>query len=223
MYVYFVCIYIDIYPRVCIVCICIYIYICMHIMNIFIHICVYDMHMCTHTHTHTHTYIYIYIHIIYAYMYIDVSAYNVCIFVCICMYFMYICCVQYWTSSGGNTPQSSCDTATDHPSRKLSKLDEPDIQDTAGEVELISDVLLWTPSHGRAKAGRTARTYIQQLCVNTRYYPEDMPEAMDDREGWRERERERERESPGYPCWWRDMMMMKIMYMCMYASYINLY
>ena len=27
--------------------------------------------------------------------------------------------------------------------------------------ELRSDVLLWTPSHGRAKAGRPARTYIQ--------------------------------------------------------------
>ena len=30
--------------------------------------------------------------------------------------------------------------------------------------ELIRDVLLWTPTHGRAKAGRPARTYIQQLC-----------------------------------------------------------
>ena len=30
--------------------------------------------------------------------------------------------------------------------------------------ELISDVHLWTPSHGRAKAGRPSRTYIQQLC-----------------------------------------------------------
>ena len=29
--------------------------------------------------------------------------------------------------------------------------------------ELISDVLLWTPTHGRAKSGRPARTYIQQL------------------------------------------------------------
>ena len=29
--------------------------------------------------------------------------------------------------------------------------------------ELISDVLLWTPTHGRAKAGRPARTYIQKL------------------------------------------------------------
>ena len=33
--------------------------------------------------------------------------------------------------------------------------------------ELISDVLLWTPTHGRAKAGRPARTYIQQLCEDT--------------------------------------------------------
>ena len=33
--------------------------------------------------------------------------------------------------------------------------------------ELIRDVLLWTPTHGRAKAGRPARTYIQQLCVDT--------------------------------------------------------
>ena len=29
--------------------------------------------------------------------------------------------------------------------------------------ELISDVLLWTPTYGRPKAGRPARTYIQQL------------------------------------------------------------
>ena len=29
--------------------------------------------------------------------------------------------------------------------------------------ELISDVLLWTPTYSRAKAGRPARTYIQQL------------------------------------------------------------
>ena len=33
--------------------------------------------------------------------------------------------------------------------------------------ELKSDVLLWTSAKGRAKAGRPARTYIQQLCENT--------------------------------------------------------
>ena len=34
--------------------------------------------------------------------------------------------------------------------------------------ELISDILLWTPSYGRSKAGRVARTYILQLCADTR-------------------------------------------------------
>ena len=52
--------------------------------------------------------------------------------------------------------------------------------------ELISDVL-WTPSHGQAKAGRPARTYIQLLCADTRCSPEDLPEAMNDWEEWRER------------------------------------
>ena len=53
--------------------------------------------------------------------------------------------------------------------------------------ELISDVLLWTPTYGRAKAGRQARTYIQQLCEDTGCSLEDLPEAMNDREKWRER------------------------------------
>ena len=56
--------------------------------------------------------------------------------------------------------------------------------------ELISDVLLWTPTYGRAKAGRLARTYIQQLCEDTGCSPEDLPEAMNDRENWRERVRD---------------------------------
>ena len=38
------------------------------------------------------------------------------------------------------------------------------------------------PTYGRAKAGRPARTYIQQLCEDTGYSPEDLPEAMNDRE-----------------------------------------
>ena len=50
--------------------------------------------------------------------------------------------------------------------------------------ELISDVLLWTPAYGQAKAGRPARTYIQQLWKDTGCSPEDLPEAMNDREKW---------------------------------------
>ena len=48
--------------------------------------------------------------------------------------------------------------------------------------EVISDVLLWTPAYGQAKAGRLARTYIQQLCEDTGCSPEDLPEEINDRE-----------------------------------------
>ena len=53
--------------------------------------------------------------------------------------------------------------------------------------ELIGDVLLWTPTYGRANAGRPARTYIQKLCEDMGCSPEDLPEAMNDREKWRDR------------------------------------
>ena len=56
--------------------------------------------------------------------------------------------------------------------------------------KLISDVLLWTTTYGRAKAGRPTRTYIQQLCGDTGCSPEDLPEAMNDREEWWERVRD---------------------------------
>ena len=56
--------------------------------------------------------------------------------------------------------------------------------------ELISDVLLWTPSHGRAKTGQPARTHIQHFCVDTGCSSEDLPEVMNDREGWRKRVRD---------------------------------
>ena len=56
--------------------------------------------------------------------------------------------------------------------------------------KLIRDVLLWTPTYGRAKAGRPARIYIQQLSEDTECSSEDLPEAMNDREKWRERVRD---------------------------------
>ena len=68
--------------------------------------------------------------------------------------------------------------------------------------ELISDVLLWTPTHGRAKAGRPARTYIQQLCEDTGCCPEDLPEAMNDWEKWRERVRDIRATSTTWWWWW---------------------
>ena len=68
--------------------------------------------------------------------------------------------------------------------------------------ELISDVLLWTPTHGREKAGRIARTYIQQLCEDTGCCPEDLPETMNDREMWRERVRDIRATSTTWWWWW---------------------
>ena len=85
----------------------------------------------------------------------------------------YSCCFV-----GCCTPQNSSYTATYHLSRKLSKLDEPELWDIAEEV--------WTPSHGRAKARWPARTYIQHLCADTGYNLEDLSGEMDDRDEWRD-------------------------------------
>ena len=68
--------------------------------------------------------------------------------------------------------------------------------------ELIIDVLLWTPTHGRAKAGRPAQTYIQQLCEDTGCCPEELPRAMNDREEWRERVRDIRATSATWWWWW---------------------
>ena len=68
--------------------------------------------------------------------------------------------------------------------------------------ELISDVLLWTPTYECAKAGRPARTYIQQLCEDTGCNPEDLPEAMNDREKWRERVRDIHAGGTTWWWWW---------------------
>ena len=68
--------------------------------------------------------------------------------------------------------------------------------------EIVSDVLLWTPTYGQSKAGRPARTYIQQLCDDTGCNPEDLPEAMNDRETWKERVRNIRASRTTWWWWW---------------------
>ena len=68
--------------------------------------------------------------------------------------------------------------------------------------KLISDVLLWIPTYGRAKAGRPARTYIQQLCEDTGCSSEDLPEAMNDKEKWRETVRDISASGTTWWWWW---------------------
>ena len=109
---------------------------------------------------------------------------------------------QYWTSPGVKTPQDTNYTATCLPSRKLYKLDKPYTQDTAGEARTNSSVMYsYGPLHmAKQKSGRPARTYIQQLCEDTRCNPEDLPKAMNDREKWREKVRDIR--AGGMTWWW---------------------
>ena len=70
--------------------------------------------------------------------------------------------------------------------------------------ELITDVLLWTPTYGREKAGWPALTYIQQLCEDTGYSQEDLPEAMNDWEMGRGRVRDIRFSGTKWWSWWWD-------------------
>ena len=102
------------------------------------------------------------------------------------------CCVQSWISPGSNTPTRHQLYGHLPPITKTIQVRRTR---HAGHCwrrrdELIRDVLLWIPTHGRAKAGRPARTYIQQLCEDTGCCPEDIPRAMNDWEEWRERVRD---------------------------------
>ena len=85
--------------------------------------------------------------------------------------------------------------------------------------KLISDVLLWTPTYSRAKAGQPARTYIQQLCEDMACNPEDLPEAMNDREKWRERIRDIR--ASGMTWWWWCYMAIPLKHLTVCKQMIN--
>ena len=127
------------------------------------------------------------------------------------------CWEQYWTSPGGSTPQDTNYTAACLPSRKLYKLDEPNTQDIAGEAKTNSSVMYPSgpPHMARAKAGRPARTYIQQLYEDTGCNHEDLPKAMNDRE--ESRERIRDIRAGGTTL----MMMMKCMFAYEFVCLFN--
>ena len=68
--------------------------------------------------------------------------------------------------------------------------------------KLISNVLLWTPSHGHASVGGPARTYLQQFYTDAGCSLEDLPEVIDDRDRWQERVRETRASSTTWWWWW---------------------
>ena len=86
--------------------------------------------------------------------------------------------------------------------------------------ELIRDVLLWTPTHGRAKAVRPARTYIQQLCEDTGCCPEDLPRVMNDREEWRERVRDIRATSAIWWWWLLQSLVSRSFLVCLRHSFL---
>ena len=88
--------------------------------------------------------------------------------------------------------------------------------------ELIRDVLLWTPTYSQAKAGWPARTYIQQLCEDTGCSPEDLPEAMNDREKWRERVRDIHASGTTWWWWWYAGSIYSIFLLCMESNALKM-
>ena len=80
--------------------------------------------------------------------------------------------------------------------------------------ELINDVLLLTPTYGQAKAGRPARTYIEQLCEDTGCDLEDLPKVMNDREKWRERVRDIRAGGTTWWWWWWYLFHISVSWVC---------
>ena len=78
--------------------------------------------------------------------------------------------------------------------------------------KLISEVLLWPPTYGRAKAGRPARTYIQQQCEDTGCSPEDLPEVMNVREKWQERVRDIRASGTTWWWWYKSQIHLRMEY-----------
>ena len=128
------------------------------------------------------------------------------------------CCKQSWTSPGSNTLQDTNCTATCLLSQKTIQ-----VRWTrhAGHCwrsrdEFISDVLLWIPTHGWAKAGWPARNIHSANYVRIwDVVPEDLPEAMNDREKWRERVRDIRATSTTWWWWYAcDMCFIYNIYTC---------
>ena len=78
--------------------------------------------------------------------------------------------------------------------------------DTAGEVGTSSYVMssCGTLHMDEQRQGdQLEPTYIQQLSVDTGYRPEDLPEAMEDREGWWKRVRDVRADGSAWR-WWNS-------------------
>ena len=55
--------------------------------------------------------------------------------------------------------------------------------------EIISDILLWSPTHGHTSVGQPAKIYIDQLCEDTACYREKWLKVTANKNRWRESKR----------------------------------
>ena len=53
--------------------------------------------------------------------------------------------------------------------------------------ELASDLLLWSPNHGKRRVGHPAINYIDQLCRDTECLPNNLSALLQDQDGWLDR------------------------------------
>ena len=51
--------------------------------------------------------------------------------------------------------------------------------------ELICDVFLWLPKHGKRSCGRPAKTFVDQLVDDTECNVDELMNAMNDRDEWK--------------------------------------
>ena len=85
-----------------------------------------------------------------------------------------------------------------HPTKKLLYGNLPPVTETIKErrlrfaghchrskEELAGITLLWQPMHGYTTVGRPYRTYIDQLTDDTGHLLEELPTAMQNRDGWK--------------------------------------
>ena len=94
--------------------------------------------------------------------------------------------VLFWINHSSNCWRKWTCTATCFPSQKLSKLDENDMLDLAGDSMMlrICDILLWNPIHGHTNVDWLTMNLIHQLFADTRCRLEDRLYTIDDWDRW---------------------------------------
>ena len=98
------------------------------------------------------------------------------------------CYVQSWTNPGSRTQPKQQLYGHLLPISQLFKLRQTRHGRHCGRSKdkLISDILPWTPMLGPTSVSWSVKTYVYQLRAATRCSLEDVPEAKDDRDIWRE-------------------------------------